>query len=189
MKHLYHQSSLLNSRTSTHQQKFPPLPHGPNISQSHMARCVPPQEFLTIWIIIHLLRLPRGGRGILGRRPGDTTKAPGVSLTRKQITKDTLIWEKFGCTTFGETICHSLIVWLRTVVSCSMVGRTGNKGPFILFVCVPQFHCSIMLIGSHKNTLWGDTPSSDTLQQSATSQRHVAFCSCFCASPPCRSSH
>mmetsp|Transcript_26929 Transcript_26929/g.58844 ORF Transcript_26929/g.58844 Transcript_26929/m.58844 type:complete len:562 (+) Transcript_26929:609-2294(+) len=28
------------------------------------------QEFLTIWIIIHLLRLPRGGRGILGRRRG-----------------------------------------------------------------------------------------------------------------------
>ena len=50
-----------------------------------MARCVPPQEFLTIWIIIHLLRLPRGGRGILGRRPGDTTKAPGdVSLTLPQ---------------------------------------------------------------------------------------------------------
>ena len=85
LKHLYHQSSLLNSRTSTHQQKFPPLPHGPNISQSHMARCVPPQEFLTIWIIIHLLRLPRGGRGILGRRPGNTTKAPGdVSLTLPQ---------------------------------------------------------------------------------------------------------
>ena len=99
-----------NSRTSNHHYKFPPLPYGPNIGLPRSSR----QEFLTIWIIIHLLRLPRAGRGVLGRGPG-SPRLPAD--TRAQ--------------------------------------HPSNMGPI------------------------------DT----ATSRWHVAFCSCFCASPRGRSNH